>query len=83
MLNYQTNATNIIFYYISSLSPPIGFYDTSSESIDQSGHSFRRMHDRQVSGESRDAMEARERKVDREKQKKRDNDPAAIMQMNQ
>ena len=41
------------------------------------------MHDRQVSGESRDAMEARERKTDREKQKKRDNDPAAIMQMNQ
>ena len=71
----------MVYYYYSTCIIK-GFYDISSESVEQDGRSFRRMHDRDVSGENRDAMEARERKKDREKQKKRDNDPIAIMQMN-
>ena len=60
----------------------VGFYDTTAENADLKNPNFRRMQDRDVIGETRDQREARERKLDREKQKKKESDPIAIMQMN-
>lgn len=62
--------------------PPPGFYDTTAENADLKNPNFRKMQDRDVIGETRDQREARERKLDREKQKKKESDPIAIMQMN-
>lgn len=60
----------------------VGFYDTSYDVVEEGGSNYRRLNNRDVSGESRDAMEARERKKDREKQKKKENDPTEFLQMN-
>lgn len=74
----------LYMYVCITCSLSLGFYETERETLELGGPVVSSLINRNVEGDSRDAIEARERRKDREKQKKRkENDlPTAVMQLN-
>lgn len=61
--------------------PAIGFYDTTEEFVVPISSDFSKLRQQNLDGELRVEKEARERKIDKEKMKKRGNDvPVAMLQ---
>ena len=73
-----------LYHVCITCSLSLGFYETERETLELGGPVVSSLINRNVEGDSRDAIEARERRKDREKQKKRkENDlPTAVMQLN-